>query len=128
MSLSDKVDDERSTEEQIEPELPEAFLQIYGFIKRALEEHRIINSEEEEMTTRIDLVVTAVMRLSNQIVNINSDQLDIKAQIISSIKPEIEASLGPAMKNEAERIIGKILGMSESLKGSIIELKEFIRN
>ena len=54
-------------------------MQIYGFIKRALEEHRIINSDEEEMTARIDLVVTAVMRLSNQIFNINSDSLDIKA-------------------------------------------------
>ena len=73
MSLSDKVDDDRSTEEQIEPELPEAFLQIYGFIKRTLEEHRIIKSDEEEMAARIELVVTAVMRLSNQMVNINSD-------------------------------------------------------
>jgi len=39
------------------------------------------------MAERIELVVTAVLRLSNQMVNMNNDQQDIKAQIISSIKP-----------------------------------------
>lgn len=68
------------------------------------------------MAERIELVVTAVLRLSNQMVNMNNDQQDIKAQIISSIKPQIEASFGPALKDEAERIIAKMLEKTDTLK------------
>ncbi len=62
-SLVDRLEDERITETDLEKELPQAFKSMHECLSNILIENRIIKSEEEKLGPRIEIIISALVRL-----------------------------------------------------------------
>jgi ribosomal silencing factor RsfS len=72
-------------------------IQMHDFVVKILNDNKIIKSESEKSKNKMEIIVREVLKLQDTFVSLSkSSQWNTEA-IISTVKPQLEKSLGAAM-------------------------------
>ncbi len=110
-------------ESAIETKITFIIIEIHDTVTRLLNENSIIKSESDKSKNALQIVIREVLKLQDTFLSLgNSSQWDTE-EIIKSMKPQLETSLGAAM---SEEMGDTLLSMKSVFDESFGQLKSHI--
>jgi superoxide dismutase len=96
-----------------------SIIEMHDYVVKILRENSIIERDNDKLKNKIEIIIRQVLKLQNTFVSLNQSSQWNTESIITSMKPELEASFGATMSKEIGDMLVSMQGVLNESFGQL---------